>query len=350
MYDHHTVTDFILDKDFQEWVHSPTPESEAYWQNIRLLYPHQEENIEAARKMLLSMKFRDIPEADIRSDTMLTNILGKIEEYEQDNASVPHSIAPPSGRKIRIYFGVRVAASILLVLGLIAGYYVWQQAQSTLVQTAYGETREVKLPDGSLVTLNGNSSIRYAAQWAEAPEREVWLEGEAYFKVVKLASEKQEGNLKKFLVHTSGLDIEVLGTEFNVHQRQEKSQVVLTEGKVKVNVRNGSNPKEVYLQPGELLEYSPQVAGIIHKVVDPADYLHWQDRQLVFEGESLREVAVKLQEIFGYTVVFQDPNMAEYQFRGIVPFDDPDVLIVILKQAYGISIEKDENTLTFREE
>ena len=347
MYDHYCVTDFVLEEDFQQWVRSPTPATDAYWREVQLLYPHQEENIEVARKILVSMKFRPIPEENIRSEAMLTKILSKIDEHEH---YPPPSSAPvaPLARWQFASPGLRVAASVLLLLGVVLFYHVLQRSQSTHISTAYGETKTITLPDGSQVALNGNSTIRYAAHWTPTSAREVWLEGEAYFEVVKLTSDSLgTSGLRKFWVHTRNMDIEVLGTAFNVHQWRETSQVVLAEGSVKVNLKQYREAQEIYLQPGELLTYSPKEQDVVHKVVNPASYLRWQQRQLVFDGESLEEVAVKLQDIFGYRVVFKDPAIAQYQFRGIVPFDDLDVLIFTLRQAYGIDIEKENNTLTF---
>src|SRR5690606_15777064 len=94
--------------------------------------------------------------------------------------------------------------------------------------TGYGETRKINLPDGSLVVLNANSELKYESNWQQAPMREVWLQGEAFFEVVKTTEEKQ------FIVHTGSLDVEVLGTQFNVHNRHQKVQVVLSSGKVKL--------------------------------------------------------------------------------------------------------------------
>nr|WKN37310.1 FecR domain-containing protein [Tunicatimonas sp. TK19036] len=344
MYERYTITDFILDQDFQEWVRSPTSGSDAHWRRVVVLYPHQEENIEAGRKILSSLKFNPIPEEAIHSEKMLNTILSRIDHFEQEQNTVRHPVRSLYSRR----GWLKIAASIMLVLGLASGYYRWEQEQPEVIRTAYAETKEVLLPDGSQVVLNGNSSLKYSAGWPDVPVREVWLEGEAYFKVKKLTSDiaAGQGGLKKFQVHTRGLDIEVLGTEFNVHQWQDKSQVVLTEGKVKVNVRE--REQEVYLKPGELLEYSPEAPRITHKMVDPTHYLHWQDRQLVFDGEPLTMVATRVQEIFGYEVVFEDPQVKAYQFRGTVPYEDPDVLIQILKRAYGIEIEKKEHMLIFK--
>lgn len=349
MYDHYTAIDFILNKDFQQWVRYPSESGDAYWHRVALLYPHQEENIEVAKKTLLSLKFKPIPGEAIQSEKMLKNILDRIQEYEQQKKAVSHQINQFSKRKLLFHDWMKIAASIALMLGLLGGYYIWQNQQNQFIKTAYGETREVKLPDGSLVVLNANSSIQYASDWQDSPLREVWLEGEAYFKVVRLASEKQTNNnlLKKFIVHTTGLDIEVLGTEFNVHQREENAQVVLTEGKVKVSAKD-KKTEEVFLEPGELVEYSSVKPILSKKVVDPKKYTLWQEHQLVFNGESLAQVAKRLKEIFGYEVEFANGQMPDYKFKGTVPSNDLDVLLDVLKNAYGIEIEKKGRKLIFQ--
>lgn len=83
--------------------------------------------------------------------------------------------------------------------------------------TQYGEQRVVELPDHSVVSLNANSTLRFRNDWSQANTlREVWLDGEAFFSV-----QKQEGAAgpAKFIVHTNDLDVEVLGTRFNVSNR-----------------------------------------------------------------------------------------------------------------------------------
>lgn len=352
MYGHYTAIDFILDKHFQEWVRYPSESGDVYWHRVALLYPHQEENIEVAKKTLLSlMKFKPIPGEAIPSNKMLKSILERIQEYEQQGNSVSHHIKQLSvpKRKVLPSSWMKIAASIILMLSLLGGYYIWQNQQNQIIKTAFGETKKVKLSDGSIVVLNANSSIEYSSDWQELPLREVWLEGEAYFKVVRLASEKQTESklLKKFIVHTQGLDIEVLGTEFNVLQREENAQVVLTEGKVKVSAKD-KKTEEIYLEPGELVEYSSVNPILSKKVVDPEKYTLWQEHQLVFNGESLAQVAKRLKEIFGYEVEFANAQMADYKFKGTVPSNDLDVLLDVLKNAYGFEIEKKGRRLIFQ--
>lgn len=349
MYDHYKVVDFILDQDFQEWVLYPSEDRNIYWKRVAILHPLQEENIESARKILLSLKFKFIPGEAIRSERMLAGILKRIQEYEQQQKrSTQQTHHLPKAKKVSPRW-MKLAASMVMMLGVLGVYYLWQHQQKQFIKTAYGETRKVTLPDGSLVVLNANSSIEYSADWQDSPLREVWLEGEAYFKVVRLQSENQTKgqSLKKFIVHVQGLDVEVLGTEFNVHQRAEKAEVVLTKGKVKVSVKEKGD-EEVYLEPGELVAYSSVKPTLSKKVVDPEIYTIWREHQLIFNGESLAQVADRLKEIFGYEVEFADAQLAEYKFKGIVPSDDLDVLLDVLRNAYGIEIEKKGRKLIFK--
>ena len=138
---------------------------------------------------------------------------------------------------------IGIAASVLLVALLIGFLLRNSVPDETVVATQYGETQEFTLPDGTEVFLNANSTLRYSAD--ETP-REVWLEGEAYFQVVK-----QKNGLTKraddFRVHTQNLTVRVLGTRFVVDSRKE--QVVLDEGKVEVQPRTDGQ-SHLSLAPG----------------------------------------------------------------------------------------------------
>ena len=101
--------------------------------------------------------------------------------------------------------------------------------------TAYGETKQLTLPDGTRVILNANSNLSYANDWASGEvsrTRSVRLAGEAFFKVTK--RQTPTGSPVKFVVNSRDLQIAVLGTEFNVNQRGQAVSVMLNEGKVQI--------------------------------------------------------------------------------------------------------------------
>ena len=77
-YRNYQTTDFVLDTDFQQWVRHPTQQSDAYWQNVRLLFPQQEKSIEDARQILLSIKTSQLDRKDIPEEKMLDTVLERI--------------------------------------------------------------------------------------------------------------------------------------------------------------------------------------------------------------------------------------------------------------------------------
>jgi ferric-dicitrate binding protein FerR (iron transport regulator) len=129
----------------------------------------------------------------------------------------------------------KVAATLLFLMAVSLWWY--SSSQGLLeIRTAFGEQRSVTLPDQSSVVLNGNSTLRYASHWDKDSPREVWIEGEGFFSVIHTKSHQ------KFVVHgVSQLNVEVLGTKFNVKTRQSDSEVMLAEGKVKLELEGSDD-------------------------------------------------------------------------------------------------------------
>ena len=258
------------------------------------------------------------------------------------------------------FFGSRkwwaVAASVG-VLAVALGYFTlfWYPNRQTEHQTAFGQMLEVTLPDGSLVTLNGNSTVRYKADWATGQAREIWLDGEGFFSV------KHTKNHQKFTVHANNqCDIEVLGTEFNVSGRGQKTKVVLQSGKIRLVVTEQQQTRQVMMKPGDLVEIRKaaevvEVAGqevssvIQQKMVDPANYVSWKEQQLVFDETSLLEIAGILRETYGITLVLPEEKYYYEKITGTIPSGNTDELLDALALTLGMRYEKDNNQVKFKE-
>ncbi len=124
------------------------------------------------------------------------------------------------------------------------------------ISTATGQTRNVRLPDNSEVTLYANSSMRYAQQWSDETPRAVWLEGTADFLV---AHRNDTASARLFRVHTPDLTVEAVGTTFRVRQRPECTHVCLTSGKANLLLKQ---QKPIRLQTGDSIEV---MAGLIQR-------------------------------------------------------------------------------------
>jgi transmembrane sensor len=239
------------------------------------------------------------------------------------------------------------AAAALAGLTTGAGW-LWQtQHQSAALATAsyatpFGQTRVVQLPDGSEVTLNAHSTLRYAARADAKQPREVWLDGEAFFSV------KHTPDNQRFVVHTTGgFNVEVLGTKFTVYRRHEQARVVLLSGKVRVDFADHSQP-DVILKPGELLQTADNKPKmVVHKAVKAASYATWTTDQLRFDATSLAEVATRLQDTYGVEVVVADSALSRRKFTGTFPMGNFDVLCDDLAEAFHLHIERQQNRLLF---
>lgn len=220
------------------------------------------------------------------------------------------------------------AAVLLLVAGL--GYWQYKAHHQTTLGTAYGSINSYKLPDGSQVTLNANSQISMNDTWSRLGVREVWLKGEAYFKVQKTAHKTP------FIVHADKMDIVVTGTQFNVVNRLNETSVLLTEGSVTVKMPNGN---EMQMKPGDFVKAQKDVPQKVP--ANEEKVLAWRQARLVFDNTSMKEVGQMIEDYYGVKVKFADAAVAEKRLAaGVMPNDNLDVLIQSLEATGEFKIQK----------
>ena len=236
------------------------------------------------------------------------------------------------------------AAAVISVLVAAAALWFWiGPGALTEHTTRYGEISTIALPDGSTVTLNANSSLRYAEPWDPQQPREVWLDGEAYFSVVHTEDDQ------RFHVHlTDDFRVEVLGTEFNVKDRHHKAQVVLHSGRVRLSINSADQPQRVSMQPGELVEYSEVDQVLIQQPVNPAPYVAWRQRQMVFERMPLREVANALEDHYGVRVVIADEDLARTPLTGAFPLRNLDMILEALPTIANVEVIRNDQEIILR--
>lgn len=155
-----------------------------------------------------------------------------------------------------------------------------------------GKRSQIVLADNSKIWINSGSKVIYPRAF-EGKYREIYVEGEVYLKVAHNAS-------KPFIVNTSGFEVQVLGTSFNIsaYKGRAKATVVLVEGSVDVKDRQDRHIKMV---PNEKVELDP--AGIAGKeTVDAFRYISWIDGIWTLQGESLKDVLRRLQDYYGQDI------------------------------------------------
>ncbi|HTN07108.1 FecR family protein [Agriterribacter sp.] len=210
--------------------------------------------------------------------------------------------------------------------------------QVSEVRSQKGSRSTLILPDGSKVWLNADSRLTYHNSFNNS-KREVELEGEAFFDVVKDAS-------RPFIVHTSGIDVKVLGTSFNVksYPGDGTIEATLIRGMIEVVRKNNPSAPKTILRPHEKLVFNkelstgsrPAIAGngrgkrtyaaerdiaIAALPKGKADSLisetSWRYNKLIFEGDTFRQLADKLERWYDVKISIRDEKLLHYRFKGI---------------------------------
>lgn len=160
----------------------------------------------------------------------------------------------------------------------------------------YGKMFELVLSDKTRVYLNAGSTLRYPVTFMEQGPREVFLTGEAYFSVTK-------DKKKPFIVNADQINIEVLGTEFNVSIYPEDMAIntVLVEGAVKVS-RSGNTRPPLLLAPNQMAAYNKEKHIMSVSEVDTDMYTAWKDGILLFRGTPFSSIKKKLERHFNVSI------------------------------------------------
>jgi transmembrane sensor len=226
------------------------------------------------------------------------------------------------------------AAAAILVF-VVAGFLLWNKSNSkTTMDSAYGMISEYKLPDGSHVTLNANSKISIGEKWQEGTDREVWLQGEAFFKVQKTPRKN------RFIVHTNTMDIIVTGTQFNAIAREDESSVLLTEGSVTIKTPDGN---EIKMKPGDFVKIENKIPA--KQNVDQQRILAWKEARLDFDNTSINDVAKIISRHYGVKVSVANKTIGESTISGIMPNDNLDVLIQALEATGNYKVTRTDNEI-----
>ncbi len=231
-----------------------------------------------------------------------------------------------------------------------------EQPKPDGIVTQKGSRSQNILPDGTTVWLNGDSKLHYDNDFSGAT-REVTLEGEAFFDVVKEAD-------RPFIVHTSGIDIKVLGTAFNVKSYPEDKNVETTlyRGSVEVFRHTESSKNAIKLAPNQKVSIAKQAANVPLEVsegkrpvikeisrrpiITPIDSTKieserietaWVYDQLKFDVVPFEDVAKKLERWFNVTITFSDEKVKKLNVYGSFEDETVEQTFNALKEAFKIN-------------
>lgn len=229
----------------------------------------------------------------------------------------------------------RVAASLtgLLILAGIALLSL-HGGEAQEVATGNGQKRTVVLEDGSLVTLNGNSSVSFSMQ---KNRREVTLDGEAYFDVAHDSG-------RPFFVKTSQIEIRVLGTVFNVKSYPFEDQVEATLVEGKVRVKNlGRQEDDIELKPSEGVIFHKKTASFSKTGTEPEISTSWRSGNLFFEDEPARVIFSELEKWYKVKII-SDGDQQDCRFSVHVGEESISEILGFFEKTTNVKVIKQGNT------
>lgn len=244
-------------------------------------------------------------------------------------------------RKIKTFFDsifisrlkpLSAFASVVLIA--IVGLYLFNNAshdyQLTEVITQNAATEEVILPDGSTVTLNSGSKIKYSNPFKD-DIRSIELEGEAFFSVTKSET--------PFVIKTENANVSVLGTEFNVWSREAETKVIVKSGKVALSSEL-EWPEKVILTKNQLSAVVANQPPSKPKLVDSDYLLGWLNSELVFDKTPLAEIVNELERHYDISLSIEDETLRTNTLTGSFKNENPDSALSMICLALDLSYTK----------
>lgn len=211
----------------------------------------------------------------------------------------------------------KVAAVLVLGFGML---FMYQNLSTEKQYAANGNETTFELPDASEVVLNSGSEIEYKKlSW----DRNVKLDGEAFFKVAKG---------KRFEVVTNLGKVAVLGTQFDVKARGNRLDVTCYEGRVQVNY----SKEQILLGKGESVTFENGKKIIANSIENLPD---WMSNKIAFNQETLQQVADEIQRKYDVKIKVNLFDTSEL-FTGKIPSDNLDVALNCIATTYQIKITK----------
>jgi ferric-dicitrate binding protein FerR (iron transport regulator) len=203
-----------------------------------------------------------------------------------------------------------------------------------------GQRSNIVLPDGSKVWLNSHSKITYPRDYG-VRERSLSLTGEAYFEVAKDPG-------KRFLVNAGDMQVEALGTSFNVKAYDGDREAVATlfSGSLQAVVRG----KTFTLEPDQYAAFDREENRLLIGRAENVAYASmWRDNELAFNRLTMDEIAVMFDRLYNVKIHFESEKIRNYRFSGVIKNNSLDNVIEIISLTAPISYRHKGDTIILNE-
>lgn len=366
------LNQLLENKSFIEFALNTNEKSSQYWNEYLRTYPDQISDIQKLKQLAIFLHSAKKKQPLFKTRYELRNLNDAIDFRESHSKTLRRT---SSIRSIS-YMWMKIAAVFIIVfsLGGLSLYMNWLPLTVVSTKTSkamaknqiivpLGEKCQVILSEGSKVWLNAGSKFTYPQNFVGG-NRTVKLEGEGYFDVIV---NKQ----RPFIIETDKITVEVLGTSFNLKAYPDEDivETTLIEGSVKIFRPQDKQTSPFYLNPNEKATYDiaenkmkilklpkptntievgktannteaeiPKKSPIQPNIIE--SIISWKDQELVFNSESLSEIAKKLERWYGYEVILQESHSLGDTYTGkFIHNESIEQVLDVLKRTTPIKYE-----------
>ncbi len=273
---------------------------------------------------------------------------------------------------------LKVAVIFLFIysIGITYHYFKTGKVEYNEISTKRGEKSQIVLSDGTKIWLNSETKIKYPSN-LKTKKVNVYLDGEAYFSVSKNKN-------RKFIVNTSSINIEVLGTRFNVKSYADENTIETTLEKGQISIKHklidkkqtqpiilNQDQKATFIKSSEKLKISTisklkeknkniisdeknnnkQTAEpklIISKKIDTELYTSWKDGRLVFKSERLEDFSKKLERWYDVQITIESDELKSWKYTGVFEKETIEQALKALSLSMPFHYEIDQNKIIIK--
>jgi transmembrane sensor len=236
---------------------------------------------------------------------------------------------------------MRAAAVLALVIISALTYFLLRNSsspQNELAQLQSADSTLVAaLPDGSMVTLNKQSSLVYNKQFA-GNKREVVLNGEAFFSVTP-------NKLKPFIIKVNDVTVRVVGTSFNIRSVKGRTEVIVETGMVEVMRRE----EKLVLKATEKAIIADSAIQLIKETISNQLYQHYRTREFVCDNTPLWQLVEVLNETYGANIVIEDAGLKRLPLSATFHQESLDTILDIIGKTFNIQVVKENGRILLRQ-
>lgn len=388
-YKDYSATDFLEDSDFLRWLTDPTQEDHDFWNTFLKKYPHKRDDIKEAsllfrifhsreNKLTLTEQYdlwKNIKAEGKSSKSELAQqffkyaaililvfFSGAVSYYFYQNAGAHDQyvlternpaiegeamVVLADGSKVSLEKQMSEISysnngqQLVINNDTISQKSAAEKESINKVIVSYGKKSMIVLSDGTKVWLNAGSQLVYPAVFVK-DTREVSLIGEAFFDVVKNPE-------KPFIVKASDVNVQVLGTRFDISAYPEDKtiQTVLEEGKINLKYSGNGLFKRDYvveMVPNQLVEFDKESREASSTMVNVSKFISWKEGMLEFEKVNLTRAFKQVERFYNVKILMDDPAIGYFKLSGKLDLkDEPEDVLNVIKLTVPIDWQRKSN-------